>query len=178
VLIPAEESQSVERPAVPSSNVAESSDRSRIDVGSQSIVIAVNNSVSTTTSGPATDPVAPIAAPPPPPNGVVTPQIAIPITTNAQPILNPGSVEPTSPAVQYVAQRERNRRNQFTLAVFLLIAVLILGAVLIWVLRQNAQPPAEKTAGASIHRPTFGHRVVRFPAATPFIAARVQFDIS
>jgi hypothetical protein len=66
------------------------------------------------------------------------------------PLLPADQLGPISPAVQYVARRERNRRNQFTMALLLLIAVVVLGAVLIWVLQRNAgQTPAATT---QLHR--------------------------
>jgi hypothetical protein len=52
---------------------------------------------------------------------------------------------PVSPAVRYVARRDRNRRNQVTLAIVLLIAVIVLAIVLIFVLQRGSARP---TTGA------------------------------
>jgi hypothetical protein len=49
---------------------------------------------------------------------------------------------PSSPAARYVAQRERNRRNQVTLAIVLLIGVIVLAIVLILVLQRESSTPA------------------------------------
>jgi hypothetical protein len=61
-------------------------------------------------------------------------------------------IEPVSPAVRYVARRERNRRNQFTVAVILLLAVIVLAAVLIWVLQRGSDATlAEKASRSSLY---------------------------
>jgi hypothetical protein len=116
-------------------------------------------------------------APPSSQNGFVQPQITVPTPASAQPLVESSSIEPTSPAVRYVAQRERNRRNQFTLAVFLLIAVVLLAAVLFLVLRHNAQATATTTAGASLPLHSYCLRVANSSALIPS-TADVQFAIS
>ena len=50
----------------------------------------------------------------------------------------PDAVEPVSPAVRYVARRERNRRNQVVFAAMLLLAVIVLAGVLVFVLQRGA----------------------------------------
>jgi hypothetical protein len=46
-------------------------------------------------------------------------------------------IEPPSPASQYTAQRVRARRQQTTIAIVLLLAVIVLAGVLIWVLQRG-----------------------------------------
>jgi hypothetical protein len=57
---------------------------------------------------------------------------------------------PSSPAARYVAQRERNRRNQVMLAILLFVSVIVLAIVLILVLQRgsSAQAMSTKTAHA------------------------------
>jgi hypothetical protein len=83
----------------------------------------------------------------PPPIQTVTAPPTIPEPpTLVQPILVAEAVEPISPAVRYVAQRERNRRNQFVFAVLLLLAVVVLAGVLVFVLQRGASQTPVKSA--------------------------------
>jgi hypothetical protein len=181
VLIPAEEPQPAERQTVPQPSAVEAPATptlGRNDFGSQSIVIAVDESVATSARGRAPASAPPGSNPSLPQIDVPQLQIAVPTIESEQPSLDTRSIEPVSPAVRYVARRERNRRNQFTLAVLLLIAVIMLAGVLIWVLRHNAQPPAEKATDARAHRQTSVYHIVRSSALKPCITANLQFDIS
>jgi hypothetical protein len=124
------------------------------DAGSQSIIIAVaDSSVANATISDT-----PVSAPPPivaaiPPvsaNGppLITPELPV----APQPLVVPGANGPESPAVRYVARRERNRRKQFTIAVFLLLAVIVLAGVLIWVLQRGSNSaPTEKAPPTSLY---------------------------
>jgi hypothetical protein len=64
------------------------------------------------------------------------------------------AVAPPSPVSKYVASRTRARRNQTTIAVLLLMAVLVLAAVLVWVLqREPAAPgPSDLSMESSFNR--------------------------
>lgn len=55
---------------------------------------------------------------------------------------SPIDQSPSSPAARYVAQRERNRRNQVTLAILLLVGVIVLAIVLILVLQRGSSTPS------------------------------------
>ncbi len=128
------------------------------DFASQSVVITVAE------SQPVVAPViaTPIAVSPPAPAASAAPDESITLspvlpptvgTTATPPLLPADHIGPISPAVQYVAKRERNRRNQFTMAILLLIAVVVLAAVLIWVLQRNAgQTPAATTQQSRIDK--------------------------
>jgi hypothetical protein len=184
VLVPAEELQTAEQPVFPQASGSLETETSaypsaaRGDFGSQSIVIAVTDSVQTKVreSMPAT--VATGSALPLPQNGFGQPQVTSSTPPSVQPLADASSIDPISPAVRYVAQRERNRRNQFTLAVFLLIAVVMLAAVLFFVLRHNAQARATQTAGTSGLMHSYCLRVANSSALIPSTAADVQFAIS
>lgn len=94
---------------------------------------------------------------------------ALPEAIPAVPVISVGSSRTTksrgpkglaasSSTDRYVAQRARSRQKQFTTAVFLLVAVLMLGVVLILVLKfgtAGSQPVPEKAAavdpGSHIH---------------------------
>jgi hypothetical protein len=70
----------------------------------------------------------------------------------ARPIIVTSAPNPSRPATGYELRRQRNRRNQITLAIVLLVAVAILAVVLLVVLQSGAQQPAapsEKNAKAS-----------------------------
>src|SRR3954466_6658715 len=48
-------------------------------------------------------------------------------------------------------QRERSRRNQIIISMFLLVLVILLAGVLVWVLKRDVtQPPAEKTTARDL----------------------------
>jgi hypothetical protein len=74
-----------------------------------------------------------------PPSLSVPPAVSVP-----QHIVVPESLGPISPAVSYVARRERYRRNRVTMAVCLLVAVIVLAAVLVWVLQRRPNGAGEK----------------------------------
>jgi hypothetical protein len=57
----------------------------------------------------------------------------------APPIVVRDVIEPVSPAGQYVAYRQRKRRNQLVFAAMLLVAVIVLAGVLIFVLQRGAE---------------------------------------
>jgi hypothetical protein len=96
---------------------------------------------------PPTVPLAPTAMPP------VGPQLpAGDEPLGAQPLIVADAVEPVSPAVRYVAQRERHRRNQFMFAVMLLIAVILLAGVLVYILMRGAgQAPSRDNQATSVY---------------------------
>jgi hypothetical protein len=103
------------------------------DIGSQSIIIAVAEK--------------PLAQAPPPAaeqSGAVRIQSGAAVDAATPPAPPPPSVivtesmPPVSPAVRYVAHRERSRRNQLTIAVTLLVAVIVLAIVLLWVLQRGS----------------------------------------
>jgi hypothetical protein len=56
------------------------------------------------------------------------------------PAVNTDVDRSVSPAIKYVAHRERARRNRTRIAVLLLFAVIVLAAVLVWILVSG--PPA------------------------------------
>ncbi len=90
------------------------------DFASQSIIIEVSEASAPQVSLPADDSVPPvdiaaIASPPAPPDGS----------------------PPPTPLPAYVLKRQRSRQNQLILAVILLVAVLVLGIVLVWVLSRG-----------------------------------------
>ncbi len=66
-----------------------------------------------------------------------------------------------APELKYVAHRQRSRRNQLTIAVALLVAVIVLACVLIWVLRRGSG----QSAAAMHHRLTAPQREARPYAA-------------
>lgn len=124
------------------------------DTGSQSVIIAVADSTVTN------PPIAPATVLAPSP--IVTafpaaatngpPPISPELLAVAPLVIAPQPIEPVSPAVRYVARRERNRRNQFTIAVTLLLAVIVLAGVLIWVLKRGSSvAPAEKVSTTSLY---------------------------
>ena len=119
------------------------------DTGSQSIIIPVaDSSVAYVQITPI-----PVSAPPPfvtafPAAETNVPPLTAPeLPAVAQPLVAAEVIEPVSPAVRYVARRERNRRNQFTIAVILLLAVIVLAGVLIWVLRRGSNAAQMEKAG-------------------------------
>jgi hypothetical protein len=104
--------------------------------GAQSIIIAVADS-----------PTGESIEPPP---VTLQPVGQTPVTTSsvdgAGPIIVTRTVNPSRPATGYELRRERNRRNQVTLAIVLLLAVAILAVVLIVVLQNGSQQPAAPAA--------------------------------
>jgi hypothetical protein len=128
------------------------------DAASPSIVIAVADSSVATTPAAEAAPFMPppIVAPPPPaiPSAPAAQTIALQPPAAAQPFLVVDAVEPVSPADRYVAQRERNRRNQVAFAVMLLLAVVVLAGVLVFVLQRGAgSAPAKSTQPVGLHEP-------------------------
>jgi len=136
-------------------------------IGAPSILIAVADS--TIAKSPAIDfahsvtqplvqTAPPAAQSPPAPSARLEPPI---ITTIAEPLVVATSVEPISPAVRYVAQRERSKRNQIFFAVLLLLAVIVLAGVLIYVLLRGANPaPAKGTHLKQMFNLTIGRQAV------------------
>ncbi|MCI0334167.1 MAG: hypothetical protein L0228_13195 [Planctomycetes bacterium] len=111
------------------------------EVGTQSIIIAVADGPTTATiQSPA-----PLEVAQPGAGLNEPPAVALNTASMSEnsPFVVAEAPSPVSPAVRYVAQRERNRRNQFTIAVVLLLAVIVLAGVLIWVVRRGSgSPPA------------------------------------
>jgi hypothetical protein len=64
---------------------------------------------------------------------------APPIATNDAPLFVADSSHPAAAVSKYTAHRMRSRRLQTTIAVALLIAVLVLGIVLVWVLSRGTE---------------------------------------
>lgn len=65
--------------------------------------------------------------------------------------ISSGQTDTTSSS--YIAQRQRAKRKQATLAILMLIAVLVLGVVLVWVLTSNLgteSPPATASLAAML----------------------------
>ncbi len=120
------------------------------EVGSQSIIIAIADAPAKATpqsptpleiaqSGPGLiEPLAPAVA------------LHTVSRSEASPLVVAETPSPVSPAVRYFAQRERNRRNQFTIAVVLLLAVIVLAGVLIWVLQRGTAAPAVETKSQQV----------------------------
>jgi hypothetical protein len=86
-------------------------------------------------------PVAPASNSPAPQVEVFTPPAAqaIPkadavLQAMPQPVVVTETLQPASPAITYVAHRERLRRNRTRVAILLLVAVIVLAGVLIWML--------------------------------------------
>jgi hypothetical protein len=67
------------------------------------------------------------------------------LVDGARPIIVTSATNPSRPATGYELRRERNRRNQVTLAIVLLVAVAILAVVLLVVLQNGAQQPAARS---------------------------------
>jgi len=128
-----------------------------LDTGSQSIIIAVADSpaASQPLAAAPSSPVQPVLTQSPvdplPPKAVEGPPLSVSRSeTQPQPLIAPGHRVEVSPAVSYVARRER---NQFTIAVLLLMAVIVLAGVLIWVLRRDSETvPAEKSASITLYQ--------------------------
>jgi hypothetical protein len=101
-------------------------------LGSPSIIIAMADSPL------ATSPVVEAEPPSVQGNDAVPPPIASskPVAPT-YPLIAPDPFAPVSPATQYIARRERNRRNQLTMAIVLLMAVILLAVVLIFVLQRG-----------------------------------------
>jgi hypothetical protein len=124
-----------------------------VETDSPSIVISVSESTVTKTPpaiGTAPPPLQAVSFPDTPTaslEGLILPESP----AAAQLRINSSDVEPVSPAVRYVALRERNRRNQLVFAVMLLMAVIVLAGVLIFVLQRGAgSAPARKSEPVSI----------------------------
>jgi hypothetical protein len=161
-LIPSDsQPQAVAAPATTTSVMAGATPQSSAavlgDIGSQSVVIATTGNtvagnsvldgpiaVVDTPSQLAVSPVHQISAD-------LSPAVSSPATS--APAATPGLVvdpyDAASPAVHYVARRQRNRRNQVTIAVGLLLAVIVLAAVLIWVLQQGTSAATGRQAVTS-----------------------------
>ncbi|HEX2476661.1 MAG TPA: hypothetical protein VHK01_18050 [Lacipirellulaceae bacterium] len=71
---------------------------------------------------------------------------ATPIVANEAPLFITNPDNPVAAVSKYTARRMRSRRLQTTIAIVLLIAVLVLGIVLVWVLSRGTE-----TAGRSEH---------------------------
>lgn len=75
--------------------------------------------------------------------------VTAPLSVDDDATLLPGSIASEltdTTSASYIAQRRRAKRKQATLAILLLIAVLVLGAVLAWVLTSNLGGEAEPLA--------------------------------
>jgi hypothetical protein len=111
-----------------------------VQTDSPSIVISVSESSVARTlpaNAPVTQPPLAVSSPDTP----IAPAEALiasetPATDQLRIVSN--SMEAVSPAVRYVARRDRNRRNQFVFAVMLLVAVIVLAGVLVFVLQRGA----------------------------------------
>jgi hypothetical protein len=75
-----------------------------------------------------------------------------------------------SPAVKYIAHRERVRRNRTKLAILLLVAVIALAAVLVWTLAVGPGPLGSKRANTAI--PELSRPALADHAFSYFITAR------
>lgn len=78
--------------------------------------------------------------------------VSAPLSVNDDATLLPNSITSEltdTSSASYVAQRRRNKRKQVTLAILMLIAVLVLGVVLVWVLMNNLGGDGEPPATAS-----------------------------
>jgi len=144
--------------ATPSTPAANAPVQAVTESAMPSIVIPLDESISTIKKE--AIPPAPLPSPPPVPTPTSeektsAPNTPQPVTVASQPpaVVAPG---PPPPDVQYQIRRERRRRNQVRIAVALLVMVIMLGIALIWVLRRNAAlaPPdtslQEKTAGIAM----------------------------
>jgi hypothetical protein len=107
--------------------------------------------------------VAPVSSAPTPQIEVFKPQAdqAIPkadavVTAMPQPVVVTHSEQPTSPAIKYVAHRDRVRRNRTRVAILLLVAVIVLAGVLIWMLVKG--PVGQGATEVSSPR-QFSHRL-------------------
>ena len=103
-----------------------------------SIVIAVADSPPTPapTAAPDAHP-APVVIPPPLPSQEPAPSLeAVVVKT---PFVATHSNHPVSPVTKYTIRRMRGRRLQTTIAIALLVAVVVLGIVLIWVLSHGPE---------------------------------------
>jgi hypothetical protein len=122
---------------------------------SASIVIAVADAPPT--SGPAVAPVAP-AGPIMKKSPPQAPQIAAPApmsTPSAQAPVAASEFEPPPAAVsKYTAHRMRSRRLQTTIAIGLLIAVVVLGVVMIWVLLSGNDTTSSSQSANRVRDPS------------------------
>jgi hypothetical protein len=113
------------------------------DLGSQSVVIAVADSVGTEApiaAMPASTPLPIVEAPVPSlPNSATAPPIVTLSPAADPPIIPLDSEFSQSPATRYAAKRERNRRKQITFAIMLFMAVIVLAGVLVFVLQRGAR---------------------------------------
>jgi hypothetical protein len=113
---------------------------SSIDPGAQSVIIAVADAPSSE-----------IIEPPPVTLQPVNPAPVMPSSVEpGVPIVVTNAVNPSRPATGYELRREHNRRNQVTLAIVLLVAVLFLAVALIVVLQGGAEGPAPATEPAKV----------------------------
>jgi GYF domain 2 len=64
-------------------------------------------------------------------------------------------------ATQYKLQRSRSKKTQLTLAIVMLVAVLVLAAVLIWVIRNSGSPAAAASIQSSFPTVDLGRHVVQ-----------------
>jgi hypothetical protein len=92
---------------------------------------------------------APVVVAPPPPQPVISDAQPEPDLAAAEPVVSEAIVaDPTARAVStYALERRRSKKSQLTLAIVMLVAVLVLAAVLIWVVRNNtaAAPQSSRT---------------------------------
>lgn len=113
--------------------------------GSQSIVIST--AAPSVPSDPEVPPppasaLIPGSEQPTPSPDITTVDPTAPPSANTQPLVVTDEVDPPSAAARYVARRQKNRQMQFMLAIWLLIAVLVLGGVLVWVLSRDGSTAA------------------------------------
>ena len=107
------------------------------------IVRAAPGTTPPTTAAPSvtkTTPASVQAPPPPSPAIAVQPHVGV-------------SEAGASPSAQFIARRMRSRRNQTTLAIVLLLAVVMLAGVLIWVLSREHEAAGD-TATARVSSAT------------------------
>jgi hypothetical protein len=104
-------------------------------------------------------PIAPVSSSPAPQIDVFSPPASNPTPpVDAEPSAGPipvvvtESEQPASPAIKYVAHRERARRNRTRIAILLLLVVIVLAGVLIWILfaRPAAVGDNQSTADARL----------------------------
>jgi hypothetical protein len=134
------------------------------DAGSPSIIISVADMPSATAPLTETDP-----------SGMPSEELLLipidakaPVESTFVPTL-PDPRAPVSPAARYIANRERNRRHQFAVAVILLVAVIVLAVVLIFVLqRGGGNAVAGRITPSS--RADFGMR--------PYVAKLFEHDMN
>jgi hypothetical protein len=108
-----------------------------------SVLIALAEDESVTPDGAASEafvvPTLPIGPPPTPDAIKIAPD---PMPAPAEPIA-------MLPDVAYNLHRARNRRNQWRIAIALVVLVVVLAIVLIWVLRRNANLAPASTSSAT-----------------------------